>query len=186
MRHSARCRVRIPVAVAVGWANARIEKPPNFAEPVQTTGYIPGAPIVEPLPLTLADLMGIVKSKTPDSWPNEIIRLLLGWRQMEDGTWDSSHVPDEWREGFKNGPPDFINEKGEYTREVDIPVKLAVQKLTRSILPEHKNGFREVMKPAGFPGWGPKDLTPNRTRRAICVNYIIFWYRMHFPDYVWE
>lgn len=186
-RYTAHRAARVTASVAAGWAAARTQEPPAFKEDVPATdGYMPGAPIAEPLPLTIDDLMAIVKNGCPDSWPNEIIRILLGWRQNEDGSWDDSHVPAEWLESYPKGPPDFIGDPTDYSREKDMPVKLAVQKMVRSVLPEHKNGFREVMKPAGFPGWKVADLTPNRTRRAQCVNYIIFWYRMHFPEYVWE
>ncbi len=136
--------------------------------------------------LTLADIMSLAKGETSDEYPNEIVRCLLGWRQNDDGSWDNTQVRPAWRESYPDDSPNFIGNPNDYSREVDQPVKTAVQRLQRSIAQEHKNLFRETLKPAGFPGWMVKDLTPNRTRRAVCTSYILFWYRVHYPDWVWE
>lgn len=147
---------------------------------------IPGVQLAAPLELTLDDIMAIAKGESSDEYPNEIIRCLLGWRLNDDGTWDNSQVRPAWRDSYPDNPPDFIGDPNDYSREVDLPVKTAVQRLQRSISQEHKNLFRETLKPAGFPGWKVKDLTPNRTRRAVCTSYILFWYRVHYPDWVWQ
>jgi len=150
---------------------------------------LPGVQLAHPLPLTLCDILSLAKGETSDDYPTEIVRLLLGWRlQSQQGgrKWATQHVRPAWLESYPDTPPDFIGDPNDYSREKDLPVKTAVQRLQRSIYPQHKNAFREVLKPAGFPGWKVKDLTPNRTRRAVCTSYILFWYRVHYPDWKWE
>lgn len=181
-------RVSVPTA---SWADARRMKPPSIVTgdtlAVNET-KLPGVSLAEPLPLTVADLLAIVRGETPDAYPNEIVWTLLGWSWSTDteGSWDNSDAEAEWRELYPDAPPEFIGNPNDYSPAVDRPIKKAVQRLQRSIATEHKNALRETLKPHGFAGWGLRDLTPNRTRRAACVNYILFWYRIHFPDYEWK
>lgn len=143
--------------------------------------HLPGVHFSEPPSVTAEDLWNIVFQKTPDSWVNEIVRSFLGWRQMEDGTWNNDNVQDAWKEVYPDDPPDFVGKNGDYSPKVDLPVKIANRTLTRSIQQEYKQIFKTVMKPLGFNGWKVEELTPNRTRRAVAVNWILYWYKRHYP-----
>jgi hypothetical protein len=152
------------------------------------TDGLPGASFATPAPLTASELLQIVRGETSDARVNEVLRTLLGWRETEPGVWDDALVPEEWRGtdgGYPDGPPDFIGSKDDYSPATDRPVKKAVQKLTRSIPAEHKQILRTVLGPLGFDGWKIDQLTPNRTRRATAANWIIYYYKAHFPNFEW-
>lgn len=99
---------------------------------------------------------------------------------------DDRYVREDWRKVYADGPPDFIGKNNNYEPEFDRPVKLAVQRLVRSTKLEHKQLLKEVLGPYGFKGWKISQLTPNRTRRAAAVNWILHWYRSHYPEYEWK
>lgn len=175
--------------VCASWAEARRAAPPPIARATPFgAGNTPGVALEQALPLTVADLLAIVRGESADSCANEIVWTLLGWRWPagDHSRWDGSAVDREWREAYPDAPPDFIGVTGVYTPSVDRPVKKAIQRLQRSIPAEHKNALRETLKPHGFAGWHVRDLTPNRTRRAACVNYILYWHRIHFARYQWK
>lgn len=185
-----RYKLRFPVCVAEtrGWAQTRLNLSSLEIVPLppQTDPELPMKPGVhfkEAPEITADDLMAIINGETPDAWVNEIVRTFLGWRQMEDGTWNNENVQDVWKKSYPQEPPDFIGKEGDYTPETDKPVKFANQNLTRSIPPPYKQQLKPVMKPFGFSGWKIKDLTPNRTRRATAVNWMLYWYVDHYPEY---
>lgn len=149
-------------------------------------GGRPGIYFAEPPKLSVDDLLKIVRAETPDEWVNEIVRMFLGWRQLENGEWNDDLVEDRWKTVYKSGPPNFIGKAGEYSPEIDRPVKLAVQNLSRSVPPEGKQLLKPTLSPFGFNGWKIQELTPNLTRRAQCVNFILYWYKSHYPEYEWE
>lgn len=99
---------------------------------------------------------------------------------------DDRYVRADWRKVYADGPPDFIGKNNNYEPEFDRPVKLAVQRLARSTKLEHKQLLKEVLGPYGFKGWKISQLTPNLTRRAAAVNWILHWYRSHYPEYEWK
>lgn len=164
-----------PQAKLTGWPDpAKTEKPQAC----------PGVRFSGPPPLSVRELLEIVKGESKDERVNEILRALLGWQNDPDtGAWDNSLVPDEWAADYPAEPPDFIGNADDYSPVTDRPVKKAVQKLTRSIPSEHKQISREVLAPMGFTGWKVNELTPNRTRRATAVNWILYYMRVHFPDH---
>lgn len=169
-----------------GWAACRHHFLSQEATSDQQSLDFPGAHFAPPPGLTGQDLLDIIQGRAPDAWVNEILRALLGWRQLETGEWDDTHVETKWRDAYKQGPPDFIGRDGYYEPSFDRPVKAAVTNLTRSVPPKYKPVFREVTQPLGFKGWRIHQLTPNLTRRAQAVNWIVYWFRTHYPDYVWS
>ena len=174
------------VASVKGWAETRqllpqLERIRNDPDGPR----LPGTHFAEPPPITADDLLRIIHGDTPDEWVNEIVRNLLGWRLLENGEWNDDFVAGPWKKIYPDGPPDFIGKNGDYTPETDRPVRNAIVRLTRTIPQEHKPILKEVLRPLGFTGWKLDQLTPNRTRRATAVNWILYWYRVHFPEYQW-
>ena len=68
-------------------------------------------------------------------------------------------TPSYWSEKFVKAPQ-IISER------------IASVHLTRSIPKEHKQGLKNVLN---FKGYKINELYPRRTRRAIAVNWLIFW-----------
>jgi hypothetical protein len=62
-----------------------------------------------------------------------------------------------------------------YTYDIDRPVQKANQQLVASIPQAHKQGVKLQLRPLGFTGFMLDELTPNKTRRAQCVNWLIFY-----------
>ncbi|KAA8497998.1 hypothetical protein FVE85_5583 [Porphyridium purpureum] len=157
----------------------------------ETCRQVPGLPgVVYDPPLRIDDrtLLEICKQQTPDEWVNEIMWTLLGFVPPADGQavsadedaprWVATeHVPEEWSPEVAGAPlPDFIGRPDCYEPEVDKPIKKAVQKLTRSIPKEYKALLKEDL---GFKGFKIDELTPNRTRRATVVNWILYYQKAH-------
>lgn len=163
-------RARRARTVACAAAPQQQAEPPQGAAPP-----LPGAPRAWAAELTLDELLGVVRSESSDARVNELARGLLGWVEGADGEWDATDVPASWAEAFPQGPPDFIGSTGDYSMAVDRPIKRAVQRLTKEIWPEHKQLLKEVLGPRGFGGWTVRELTPNRTRRATVVNWVLHY-----------
>jgi hypothetical protein len=62
-----------------------------------------------------------------------------------------------------------------YSPEIDKPSLKANQALVRSIPGDNKQSLKEHLKPLGFKGYQYSELTPNKTRRAQCANWLIFF-----------
>lgn len=177
---------RARIFAVQGWAETRVTLLSREGVNTKQSEGLPGVHFDETPQITGQDLLAIIRGETPDAWVNEIVRTFLGWRQMDNGEWNDELVEPMWKEVYTKGPPNFIGKEGDYSPKTDRPVKLAVQNLSKSIPPEHKQVLKPAMKPLGFSGWKIKDLTPNRTRRAQAVNWIIYWYKVHYPDYTWS
>lgn len=174
---------------STGWSLTREELPTLKVDPdicSKDEEPLPGVHFTEPPALTTGDLLALVRQEAPDAWVNEITRTLLGWRQNADGGWDVSHVPFEWVNEYPDAPPDFIGSAEDFSPARDRPVKKAVQKLNRSVPAPYKQLLKEVLGPLGFKGWTVRELTPNRTRRATIANWVLYWYRVHYPEYEWK
>jgi hypothetical protein len=109
-------------------------------------------------PLTTETLWAILKDSIDDDTVNRLIWDSLGYRYgEEDDRWDSSQVTSEWRDQYPE-PPNFIENRP------------AIVKLTRSIPKENKQLLKEIL---GFEGYKISELTPDRTRRATAVNWLL-------------
>lgn len=62
-----------------------------------------------------------------------------------------------------------------YSPEIDKPSLKANQDLVRSIPVDNKQSLKEHLKPLGFKGYQYSELTPNKTRRAQCANWLIYY-----------
>mmetsp|Transcript_2501 Transcript_2501/g.3459 ORF Transcript_2501/g.3459 Transcript_2501/m.3459 type:complete len:256 (+) Transcript_2501:28-795(+) len=131
------------------------------------------------------NLLKILHSEMPDQEVNEIVWRCLGYQQTEAGSEggeeSSKWVPvscfPKWQEKYPT-PPDVIGVTRIYLKETDGPVMKANQALVRSIPQDCKQNLKAVMLPYGFKGWKMDDLTPNKTRRAQVVNWLLY-YRDH-------
>jgi hypothetical protein len=65
--------------------------------------------------------------------------------------------------------------KRNYTYEIDRPVQKANQAIVASIPMKYKQGIKEHLRPLGFTGFKLDELTPNKTRRAQCVNWMLYY-----------
>ena len=85
----------------------------------------------------------------------------------------SSDVFPKWAAKYPEAP-DLIGIARNYSPEIDKPVRDASMNLMRSIPRDYKGGVR-ALESEGFRGYKLKELTPNKTRRAQMVNWIIYY-----------
>ena len=72
-------------------------------------------------------------------------------------------------------PPDLIGVTRNYADPaVDKPVRDASMNLMRSVPKDFKGGVRNL-ESEGFRGYKLNELTPNKTRRAQLVNWLLFY-----------
>mmetsp|Transcript_13609 Transcript_13609/g.22864 ORF Transcript_13609/g.22864 Transcript_13609/m.22864 type:complete len:278 (-) Transcript_13609:48-881(-) len=120
-------------------------------------------------------MLKIVKIECNDLEVNTLVWKCLGYRfNEEEEKWEPTEVFPNWKERFPD-PPDFIGMQRVYSREVDQPSLRSNQALVRSIPPGNKQSLKTQLKPIGWKGYNYKELTPNKTRRAQCANWIVFY-----------
>ena len=133
--------------------------------------------------LTNENILKIVLGDCSDLEVNTLVWKALGYR-FTNGQWNNEHVFPKWREKYPD-PPDFIGMQRIYSKQVDEPSMRSNQQLVRSIPVEHKQQLRTHLKPMGFMGFKIAELTPNKTRRAQCANWLLY-YRDHLFGYTLE
>ena len=123
----------------------------------------------------------IVWDLCTDEQVNALVWKCLGYRRAtgsdgDGGAWDTAEVFPKWRERFP-APPDLVGVTRIYSKEVDEPVLRANQALHRSIPMAHKDGLRNELRqpPVNFFGFKLAGLTPNKTRRAQCANWLLYY-----------
>lgn len=132
-----------------------------------------GPPAAEEL--TNEQMLKIVKIECTDLEVNTLVWKCLGYRFDEEGeAWTPDEVFPKWKERFPT-PPDLIGMQRVYSREVDQPSLRSNQALVRSIPQDNKQSLKTHLKPLGWKGYQYKELTPNKTRRAQCANWLIFF-----------
>jgi len=125
--------------------------------------------------ITNKQMLAIVTSECNDLEVNTLVWKCLGYRYNEDtNEWTPSEVFPKWKERYPT-PPDFIGMKRVYSKEVDQDSLTSNQALVRSIPAEFKQSLKPTLKPLGWTGFQMKGLTPNKTRRAQCANWLIFY-----------
>lgn len=126
------------------------------------------------------NVLKIVKVECTDLEVNTLVWKCLGYRfEGQDregggGDWVASKVFPKWKERYP-APPDFIGMKRIYSKEVDQPSLRSNQALVRSVPVEHKQNLKKFMKPLGWSGYKYAELTPNKTRRAQCANWLLYY-----------
>jgi hypothetical protein len=130
-------------------------------------------------PVTLEEvsdenLIRIVNLETSDQQCNALLWKCLGYTMQEEGgVYSAEKVFPKWRERFES-PPDLIGVQRVFDPAVDKPVRDASMSMMKSIPRDFKGGVR-ALEPLGFRGFKLKELTPNKTRRAQAVNWLIFY-----------
>lgn len=151
---------------------------PNYSStgPIGQSDFIisrAGPP--KPEELTNEQMLSIIKITCTDLEVNTLVWKCLGYRFDESTEeWSPTEVFPKWKERFPD-PPDFIGMKRVYSREVDVPSLRANQALVRSIPADNKQSLKTSLKPLGWTGFQYKELTPNKTRRAQCANWLVFF-----------
>jgi Domain of unknown function (DUF1823) len=109
-------------------------------------------------PLNEETLWAIIHESITDTQVNQILWHYLGYRYHHvEQIWDVSQVDPEWLAVYPT-PPDFIASRP------------ATVKLTRSILPQHKQLLKEQL---GFKGYKLGEFGPRQTRRATAVSWLL-------------
>ncbi len=124
----------------------------------------------------LADinLVRIVQEETTDIDTNVLVWKCLGYSYDEESrTWGNDKCFPKWKAKFPE-PPDVIGITRKYDPETDKKVRNASMDLMRSIPRTFKGGIRNLQS-VGFKGFKLKELTPNKTRRAQAVNWLLYY-----------
>jgi Domain of unknown function (DUF1823) len=109
-------------------------------------------------PLNEDTLWAIIHESITDTQVNQILWHYLGYRYSQvENSWEVSQVAPEWLSVYPT-PPDFIASRP------------ATVKLTRSILPQHKQLLKEQL---GFKGYKLGEFGPRQTRRATAVSWLL-------------
>jgi Domain of unknown function (DUF1823) len=125
--------------------------------------------------LSNENMLRIVRSQCSDLEVNALVWKCLGYRfDPESERWNNDNVFPNWKEKYAT-PPDFIGMRRIYEKEIDQVSLKANQGLVRSVPVESKQSLKTHLKPLGFRGYQYKELTPNKTRRAQCANWLIFY-----------
>jgi|Transcript_20581 hypothetical protein len=147
-------------------------------------GITPGKPyeftldIKEPITLkelSNSNLIKIVNLECTDQECNNIAWKCLGY-VFDENTSKFTLSPavfPKWAAKYPE-PPDLIGITRDHSTEVDKPVRDASMNLMRSIPRDYKGGVR-ALESEGFKGFKLKELTPNKTRRAQLVNWMIYY-----------
>lgn len=104
---------------------------------------------------------------------NTLVWKCLGYRFMKE-TWNNDQCFPKWREAYPT-PPDLIGMQRIYSKDVDGPSLRANQALVRSIPVHARQSLKKHLRPLGFTGYMVSELTPNKTRRAQCANWLLYY-----------
>jgi hypothetical protein len=106
---------------------------------------------------------------------NTLVWKCLGYRFDENNKeWTDAECFPNWKTKHPT-PPDLIGMKRIYSRDVDEVSLRSNQDLVRSIPQGQKQWLKPTLKPLGFSGYKFDGLTPNKTRRAQCANWLIYY-----------
>ena len=123
--------------------------------------------------LTNENLVRIVREECSDEEVNALVWKCLGYRREGEG-WDNGEVFPKWRAKYPT-PPDLVGVLRVYSKDVDEPVLRANQALVASIPMKYKGGIKEQLRKVGWTGFKLEGLTPNKTRRAQCTNWLLYY-----------
>ena len=125
--------------------------------------------------LELENLVKIVNENCTDLEVNTLVWKCLGYRyNADEKVWTNDECFPKWKEKYPN-PPDLLGMQRVYEPEIDKPSLRSNQALVRSIPSECKQNLKEFLRPYGFKGYKYEGLTPNKTRRAQCTNWLIYF-----------
>ena len=142
-----------------------------------------GGPTTEEL--ANENILRIVQIKCSDLEANTLVWKCLGYRfDSENEEWKNDLVFPNWRSSYPT-PPDLIGMRRIYEKEIDQPSLRSNQSLVRSVPVHAKQSLKTHLKSLGFRGYQYAELTPNKTRRAQCANWLIY-YREELFGYTLE
>jgi len=125
--------------------------------------------------LSNENLYKILMLECNDLEVNTVVWKCLGYRFDEDAEeWTAAEVFPKWNEKYPT-PPDLIGMARMYSKEVDQPSLKANQSIVRSVPVDNKQSLKIHLKPLGFTGYQFAELTPNKTRRAQCANWLLYY-----------
>jgi hypothetical protein len=125
--------------------------------------------------LSNENLYSILKIECTDLEVNTLVWKCLGYRFDEKAEeWTAAEVFPKWKEKYPQ-PPDLIGMARIYSKEVDQPSLKANQQLVRSVPVDNKQSLKTHLRPLGFSGYKYAELTPNKTRRAQCANWLLYY-----------
>ena len=112
-------------------------------------------------PISRKLLFLILEDKVSDIFVCELVweRLFYIKETFTEDWISSENTISYWSLKYNNAPQ-IISERG------------ASVHLTRSIPRDHKQGLKKILN---FKGYKINELYPRRTRRAMAVNWLIFW-----------
>lgn len=123
--------------------------------------------------LSNENVVRIVREECGDDEVNALVWKCLGYRR--DGeSYASDAVFPKWRAKYP-APPDLVGVTRVYSKDVDEPVLRANQALVASIPMKYKGGIKEHLRAVGWTGYKLEGLTPNKTRRAQCANWLLYY-----------
>ena len=132
-----------------------------------------GAPKAEEL--SNENIIKIVQIECSDLEVNTLVWKCLGYRfNPETEEWGNDECFPNWKEKYPT-PPDLIGMRRIYSREVDQISLRSNQALVRSVPAHAKQSLKTHLKPLGFRGYKYAELTPNKTRRAQCANWLLYY-----------
>lgn len=121
------------------------------------------------------NLLRILMIECSDLEVNTLVWKCLGYRfDPEKEEWNDSECFPKWKERYPT-PPDLIGMSRIYSKEQDSPSLRSNQALVRSIPADNKQSLKTHLKPYGFTGYKYAELTPNKTRRAQCANWLLYY-----------
>jgi hypothetical protein len=118
-------------------------------------------------------LLRILTQASTDEEVNVLVWKCLGYR-YRNGQWDNSGVFPKFRAQHPT-PPDFIGVTRIYTQQMDEPTLQAVTKLHKSVPTNYINALKEAFRHLGWTGFKPEDLNPNRRRRAMVTQWLLYY-----------
>eukprot|EP01041_Mallomonas_annulata_P004711 gene4711-9341_t len=131
------------------------------------------------------NLVRIVLETCTDYEVDLLVWKCLGYRySAETETWNSDGVFPKWRAKYPS-PIDLVGLQRNYDQIIDKPVRTASVELIRSIPHTYKGRGVKSLSAVGFKGYKLNELTPNKTRRAQLVNWLLY-YRDNFYGKTFE
>lgn len=129
--------------------------------------------------LSNENLYKILMIQCTDLEVNTLVWKCLGYRFDEEmdevnNKWNNEKVFPKWKEKYPS-PPDCIGMQRIYSKEVDQVSLKANQSIVRSVPVDNKQSLKTHLKPLGFTGYKYAELTPNKTRRAQCANWLLYY-----------
>eukprot|EP01038_Epipyxis_sp_PR26KG_P015211 gene15211-20490_t len=146
----------------------------NKVNPSINTFFVNKSEPISLVELSNENLVKIANLEATDSQCNDLCWKCLGYvYNPTTDEYSNENVFPKWKLKYPS-PPDVIGITHDYDPLIDKPVRDASINLVRSI-PRDFKGSVNSLKPYGFKGYTLKELTPNITRRAQLVSWLLYY-----------